>query len=60
MDMTPEQIEAVVGGILQIIGAFAFGAAVLPIPKSPAAIVARKVIDVLACNFRNAKNKNDE
>lgn len=58
MDLTPEQIEAIVGGILQVIGAFSVGAAVLPVPKSPGWIIARKVVDVIAWNFRNAKNRD--
>lgn len=57
MDLTPDQIEAITSGVLQIIGALSIGAAVLPKPKSPAMIILRKVLDFGACNVGNAKNK---
>lgn len=56
MDLSAEQITAIITGILQIIGAFSVASAALPVPKSPALIVLRKIIDVCAANVGNAKN----
>jgi hypothetical protein len=57
MDLTTDQIGAIVSGILTIIGAFSVTAAALPMPKKPWAIALRKVIDVCAVNIANAKNE---
>jgi len=57
MDLTPEQIQAIVEAILSIIGAFAVTASVIPAPKNPALRILKKVIDTVAFNVFKAKNK---
>jgi len=58
-NVTVEQINAIIAGILQVVGALAALAAALPYPseKRPALLMARKIIDVFAFNVFNAKNK---
>ena len=62
MDITPEQIEAVVTGVLTIIGAFASVAPLIPnVPISnPVIAVLKTIVNVLAMNIGNAKNQDPD
>ena len=59
MDLTPEQVEMIISGILQIIGAFSVTAAFVPKSAKPYISIIRKVINFGAFNIKNAKNKDD-
>ncbi len=60
MDLTPEQIQAIIGGILQIIGAFSVTAAIIPKPAVPFLLAIQRLINMGAFNFGKAKNESDK